>query len=105
MEEDGVVGGQRVGMGDVWRRGPRPCVAARAAAFERQCRGGEAGLSIEDMQAAAADAVERLRRTLSKQNVASYLSDLPQDVDVVSVEAIRPRVDRTRYARANGRER
>ena len=81
------------------------CVAARAAAFERQCRGGEAGLSIEDMQAAAADAVERLRRTLSKQNVASYLSDLPQDVDVVSVEAIRPRVDRTRYARANGRER
>lgn len=75
------------------------CIAVRAAAFERHCAGGEAGVSIEDMQTAVADAVERLRKTLSKQNVASYLFDLPQDVDVVRVEAVHPRVNTARYTR------
>ena len=73
------------------------CNSARVAAFERRCRGGESGLSVEDMQTATADAIERLRQTLTVRNISSYLSDLPQDLDVVSVEAIRPRVDRARY--------
>ena len=75
------------------------CTSVRAAAFERRCRGGESGLSVEDMQTATADAIERLRQTLSMRNVTGYLLDLPHDVDVVSVEAIRPRVDKSRYTR------
>lgn len=75
------------------------CGAARAAAFERQCRGGESGVSVEDMQAAAADAIGRLRKTLTTRNVQSFLSDLPQDLDVVAVESIQPRVETARYIR------
>lgn len=75
------------------------CAAARANAFGRHCRGGESGVSIDDMQAAAVDAIERLRGTLSKQNVASYLPDLPQDVGVVSVDTYRPRVKAIQYVR------
>ena len=73
------------------------CNCARSAAFERRCRGGEPGLSVEDMQTATADAIERLRQTLTVRNVSSYLSDLPQDIDVVSVQTIRPRVNTARY--------
>ena len=76
------------------------CKTARAAAFERRCRGGESGVSVEDMNTAVADAIDRLRKTLTKRNVASYLTDLPQDLDVVSVEAVQPRVDKARYARS-----
>ena len=74
------------------------CKSARAAAFERECRGGESGLCVEDMRLAVAETVERLRGTLSRRNVASYLADLPEDNDVVSVEVLRPRIDPLRYA-------
>ena len=75
------------------------CAAARAAAFERQCRGGESGVSAQDMRLAAAEAIERLRKTLTTRNVRSFLSDLPQDLDVVSVESMQPRVETARYVR------
>ncbi len=75
------------------------CAAARAAAFERQCRGGETGVTVEDMRSAAADAIGRLRKTLTTRNVQNFIADLPQDMDVVSVESIQPRVDPARYAR------
>lgn len=75
------------------------CAAARSAAFERRCRGGEPGITVDDMRDAAADAIERLRNTLTTQNAKSYLTDLPPDLDVVSVEPIRPRADPARYAR------
>ncbi len=76
------------------------CGAARASAFERHCRGGEAGVAVADMRLAVANAIERLRTTLCKDNVASYLNDLPQDVDVVSVDTSRPRVSATAYLRS-----
>ncbi len=75
------------------------CNTARSSAFERCCRGGESGISVDDMREAAADAVRRLRRTLTTRNVRDYLSDLPQDMSVVSVESIESRVDPARYAR------
>jgi proteasome-associated ATPase len=78
------------------------CAAARSAAFERRCYGGEPGVGIEDIQTATGDAIARLRNTLTVQNAKSYLADLPQDLDVVSVEAIRPRVDIAGYARRPG---
>ena len=75
------------------------CKAARAAAFERACRGGEAGLQVEDMEVASAAAIARLRGTLSRRNVASYLADLPEDNDDVAVRASRAGIDSGRYLR------
>jgi hypothetical protein len=75
------------------------CKAARTAAFERACRGGEAGLQVEDMEVASAEAIARLRGTLSRRNVASYLADLPEDNDVVAVRASRAGIDSARYLR------
>lgn len=68
------------------------CRAARQRAFLRDVRGGEGGLQVEDMQNAVGNALERLASTLSPRNVYSYLADLPQDIDVVSVEPIVRRV-------------
>lgn len=78
------------------------CVAARSRAFGRHCQRGESGVSLADMQTAAGDAIARLRKTLNRQNVASYLPDLPQDVGVVAVEAYRPRVSPERYLQQPG---
>jgi ATP-dependent 26S proteasome regulatory subunit len=75
------------------------CVATRSKAFGRHCRGGQSGVSIADMQAAVADAIDRLRNTLSTQNVGCYLHDLPQDVDVVAVDPYQPRTNAQKYAR------
>jgi SpoVK/Ycf46/Vps4 family AAA+-type ATPase len=73
------------------------CDSARIAAFERQCRGGQSGVSVNDMQVAADNAIERLRNTLTTRNVGDFITDLPQDMDVVSVDPIRPRINATRY--------
>jgi len=75
------------------------CVAARAAAFERQCRGGASGVSVADMQEATGDVIARLRKTLTTRNVQNFIPDLPQDLDVVSVESIQPRVQTDQYVR------
>ncbi len=75
------------------------CVAARSKAFGRHCRGGKSGVSISDMQAAVADAIDRLRNTLSRQNVGCYLHDLPQDMDVVTLDPYQPRIDSQKYVR------
>jgi hypothetical protein len=49
------------------------------------------GLRPSDVEDAIADACERLATTLSVRNAHAYLSDLPQDVDVVGVEPIERR--------------
>jgi proteasome-associated ATPase len=67
--------------------------AARQRAFLRDVRGGVPGIRAEDMEEAVADAIERLSTTLSTRNIRSYLTDLPQDINIVSVEPI---VRRTR---------
>jgi hypothetical protein len=46
------------------------------------------------MEQAVAEAIEKLGTTLSRLNVRSYLPDLPQDVDVVSVEPVVRKVSR-----------
>lgn len=75
------------------------CHAARASAFEREIRGGGGGIRLQDVESATAEAIARLRTTLRPGNAKSYLSDLPDDVDVVSVEPLRPRVDAALYRR------
>jgi proteasome-associated ATPase len=77
------------------------CRAACRAAFLRDLRGGDVGLRVADMEDALVDAMQRLASTLSPRNAHAYLSDLPQDVDVVSVEPVVRKVPRPhRYLNA-----
>jgi proteasome ATPase len=66
------------------------CRTACQGAFLRDVRGSGAGIREEDMARAADEAIERLRTTLTVRNVHAYLADLPTDIDVVSVDPIRP---------------
>ncbi len=75
------------------------CRAARQAAFLRDVRSGAPGLQVTDIEDAVTDTIERLSSTLTVHNVHAYLSDLPQDVDVVSVEPITRKVTRPRHYR------
>jgi hypothetical protein len=54
------------------------------------------------MDEAVSAALVRMTSTLSQRNVHSYLSDLPQDIDVVAVEPIKRKVDRVqKYLNVN----
>ena len=68
------------------------CHAAKRSAFLREVRSGEEGVRVADIEAATADAMQRMTSTLSVRNAHAYLADLPQDVDVVSVEPIKRNV-------------
>jgi len=64
------------------------CHTACRAAFQRDVRSHEAGVRVADMEQAVTEAMARLASTLSRHNVHAYLSDLPQDVDVVAVDSV-----------------
>lgn len=64
------------------------CRTARRAAFLREVRGEAPGVRAVDMEDAVGQTLERMRTTLTIHNAHAYLSDLPQDVDVVAVEPI-----------------
>lgn len=73
------------------------CLAARQAAFSREVRTGhdndsKPGLTMADMHDSVSDALTKARTMLTRHNAHAYLSDLPQDVDVVSVEPIQRKV-------------
>ena len=74
------------------------CRAARRRAFLRHAGGGEAGIQVGDLERCVEKALSRMRTTLTPRNAHSYLPDLPQDIGIVAVERIEPRVDRpSRY--------
>lgn len=73
------------------------CRAARRLAFLREVRSGDRGLRLDDVHDAVDQAIQRMRTTLSPSNAHVYLSDLPEDVDVVSVEPVRQKVERPRH--------
>jgi len=76
------------------------CHAARQSACERDERSGVAGLRSEDIEQAVTEAIDKLSSTLNPGNIRTYLTDLPQDMDIVSVEAIkRPARRAYRYLR------
>jgi hypothetical protein len=54
-------------------------------------------VSHKDVEGAVADAIERLATTLTIRNVGHYVTDLPQDVDVVAVDPVRRKVRSHRY--------
>jgi proteasome-associated ATPase len=68
------------------------------SAVERACvrkiETGTAGLEMQDVLAAAADELECAVKVLGPANCHKHLSDLPQDVPVVSVEPVVRRVPR-----------
>jgi proteasome ATPase len=70
------------------------CRAARHSAFRRDLQTDDPGLRDSDLVGAVSDALERLTTTLTPRNAHAYLTDLPQDVDVVSVEPLQRKVPR-----------
>ena len=70
------------------------CRAACRSALRRHLRTGDQGVRVADMEHALSEALERLATTLTRHNVHAHLADLPQDVDVVSVEPVVRRVAR-----------
>lgn len=93
-----VVAARELASGRIFEQVAR---AARRAAFLRHVRGGEPGLCTADIEEAVAQAIDRMRTMLSRHNVHAYLSDLPQDVDVVSCQPVVRKVPRPhRFLRA-----
>ncbi len=72
------------------------CASACRRAFVRELRGGEAGVNADDMEQAVAESMERLRTLLTPVNAHIHLGNLPQDVDVVSVEPVVRKVSNAR---------
>ena len=62
--------------------------SASEAAFRREAEGGVRGIDVRDVELAVERAVMRWRDTLCVANVRGYLNDLPDDVDVVSVDPV-----------------
>lgn len=70
------------------------CTAAKQAAYYRALDGEEAGIQARDMDDAVDQAMTKMSTMLSRVNVRSYLDDLPQDVEVVSVTPVVRKVPR-----------
>ena len=73
------------------------CMAARQSALSRELRNRDAkrfkvGVTPTDMQEALDNVITRMQTTVTRQNARAYLFDLPDDMDVVSVEPIRRKV-------------
>jgi proteasome-associated ATPase len=70
------------------------CLSARRTAFHRKIvNGHDEGLGLEDIEKALADGIDRLRTTLTPQNVHAYLPDIPESVDVIEVRPIDRKVN------------
>lgn len=76
------------------------CRDACELAWRRERRCGDEGLAACDLDDAIAAALAKLATTLTPRNCRAYLDDVPQDVDVVSVEPVVRRVPR-RHAYVN----
>ena len=64
------------------------CHSVKERAYLRDLRRHEPGVCVEDMDFAIDLALDRLRKTLTVQNVRAYVTDLPQDMDVVRVDLL-----------------
>lgn len=62
---------------------------AAQAACVREIDTGERGIRLEDMYSAISEAIENAAHLLTPVNCTQFVSDLPQDVDVVSVEPVK----------------
>ncbi|MDX6613582.1 MAG: proteasome-associated ATPase [Blastocatellia bacterium] len=69
-------------------------LAATESACLREVEGGLPGIQLVDVLSAIAEDFESAAQTLTPANCHQYLSDLPQDIDVVRVEVVRRKVPR-----------
>jgi proteasome-associated ATPase len=68
--------------------------SATESACLREVEGGLAGIQLEDVLTAISEEFESAAQTLTSANCHQYLSDMPQDVDVVRVDLVRRKVSR-----------
>ena len=66
--------------------------SAKQRACQREAEAGPSGVSVEDILAATAEFFSSATRLLTPANSRRYLDDLPQDVDVVRVDAVERKV-------------
>ena len=64
-------------------------------ACQREVDGGERGLRFEDLIHALTEEFDTAVRTLTPANCRQHLTDLPQDLDVVSVQPVERKAART----------
>ncbi len=64
------------------------CRDARFKAHYREMKSGESGVQVDDMDQAVQSTILRLSTVLTRHNIHSYLSDLPQDIAISSVEPV-----------------
>jgi ATP-dependent 26S proteasome regulatory subunit len=76
--------------------------SACEAAFRREVSEGIAGVQVADVELAAEAAILRWRDMLRPRNVRDYLHDLPDDMDVVAVDAVVDAARPGRYLQAGG---
>jgi proteasome-associated ATPase len=67
-------------------------LAAVENACVRESRGGEAGVRVDDVITALDSEMASAARVLTPANCRAYLPDLPQDLDVVSVQMVERQV-------------
>ncbi len=68
------------------------CMNACDHAFERHRAGAGEGLRIADVDHAVSQTLTSMRCLLTERNVSAYLEDPPQEIDIVKVESVQPRV-------------
>lgn len=68
------------------------CHSVRQRACVRDVKYDVPGIRVSDVEEVVSDVLQRLATTLTPQNIRSYLADLPQDLDVISVRPVRRRV-------------
>ena len=68
--------------------------AAKERAVVREIDRGVSGVRLEDILTAVDNEMEQAARALSPRNCANVLTDIPQDVHVVSVEPVKRKVKR-----------
>jgi proteasome-associated ATPase len=76
------------------------CKVASGEAFARKQRGGDPGICVSDIEKAISLSMDHLRRnTLTPGNAHNHITDLPQDMDIVSIKPIMPAgiSDKKRY--------
>jgi ATP-dependent 26S proteasome regulatory subunit len=76
--------------------------SACEAAFRREVGEGIAGIHVADVEVAVENTILRWREMLRPENARNYLNDLPDDVDVVSVDAVADAARPGRYLQAGG---
>ena len=64
------------------------CKVARRTACLRDVRESKEGMVLEDISSAVVGAIDRLSTTISRENVKSYIPDIPAEARVVSVTAV-----------------